>query len=71
MLRVVQFAKKVAKIENQNISTAPSPYSRVPNKQGVPNKLVGVEIFSYQYEKFPKVRLGGGWKGAKNDYLGQ
>ena len=38
---------------------------------GVPNKLVGVEIFSYQYEKFPKVRLGGGWKGAKNDYLGQ
>ena len=46
-------------------------YSRVPNKRGVPNKLVGVESFSYQYEKFPKVRLGGGWKGAKNDYLGQ
>ena len=37
----------------------------------VPNKLVGVKKFSDQYEKFPKGRLGGGWKEAKNDYLGQ
>ena len=38
---------------------------------GMPNKRVGVRRFSYQNEKFPKVRIGGRWKGAKNDHLGQ
>ena len=40
-------------------------HSRVPNKRGMPDKLVWVKNFSYQYVKFPKVRLGVDGKGLK------
>ena len=43
----------------------PIGYSRLLNKRGKGggglNKLVGLKNFSYQYERFSKVRLGVGW----------